>query len=445
MFAALSSSRHGPPPAEAQGSTPVDKSSCPSTGTPNDDAANPLEGPLKADYLEDDPTETLPEPPPDEGRPSGPPPNENLKPILRPVAEGETGAAASASADTGAVELSIRWCILQPDEPVDTEPPEYQWEAYDEEFDAYVDAGIPIRTVRVLDAPEWAIDQDCIDLVEDTDVTMCPPVFEHYNDFKDFSEDLAEHYGSASRFTIDRFALWNEPNTAENWGVDSDPPDDREPLSSIQDRADAYSDLLARFHNGLDAGDPGVSVDAGELAAGGETKNGTRRWTDRFAAYNSNEGRDDNFDVLTIHAYSETPDQVPEKVRSHRDLPGVTAVGVTEVAWGIANESSAQGRWKCVSSNLAQRNRLVDLMDEVHATRVPIHRVAWFSVIDNKKAVAPGESVKCPDNSGYYANNVRDGINTFGLFKRQPDGSLDDGFADAVPRQFLLEAFQNEQ
>ncbi|UJA21241.1 hypothetical protein HJD18_14145 [Thermoleophilia bacterium SCSIO 60948] len=468
MFATLLAAKPSAPPAAAQASTDeVDKDSCPSEGTANEEDGNPLEGPLKADYLEDDPTETLPEPPPDEGRPSGEKPNVNLKPILRPVAQGQLGARASQAAQTGAVELSIRWCIVQPDAPGSVGERPLQFDSYDEEFGAYLndptdqtDVEIPIRTVRVLDAPEWAANPNCVARVQGaTDVKMCPPVPSRYDEFQAFAQALAAHYGSASPFTVDRFALWNEPNTAENWGVDSSPAAP-EGLTSINNRAEAYSDLLVHFHDGLEAGDPGIGVDAGEIAAGGAETNGTRRWTRRFAEYNTNQSRRTKFDVLTIHAYAKTASQVPEKVRSHlTTLDGVTDVGVTEVAWGVADaDSSEPGRWKCVRDEDLQADRLTSLMNDIRASQVAVQRLAWFSVVDNTRDSDKG-NVKCPDNTGHYDgatddadgdgvadgdNSVRRRTNTYGLFKRQPNGTLPGGFAGTISRP-LLTAFQDEQ
>jgi len=163
-----------------------------------------------------------------------------------------------------------------------------------------------------------------------------------------------------------------------------------------------------------------------------------RDWATYFTNYNHNhysipnQDRDANYDVLTIHAYSEFPGQIPEKVRSYRNLDGVGPVGVTEFAWGVGT-----GGFRCVDTGEDQKTHFNSTVDEVTGSHVPVQRLVWFSVIDNAK----NKEAKCPDNTGYYTGADKANVNTYGLYKRAQDGSLP-SFGAGTPARKLRNAFR---
>lgn len=413
--------------AEAQGGD-VD-SACPSRGTPDAEAVDPLEGPSAEDTQEEDPPVIAEVEVPSAPVPAGP--NQGLKPILRPTGKAPVSAPASADALTRAVELTLRWCVVQP-----VEDGAYQWGEYETAFAAYRDAGIRIRTVRVTDAPKWAASDECVSLAATGDVKLCPPTLTHAGALQALAQAVASHFGPASTYDVERLAFWNEPNLPRNWGTDEDRWGDKGPHAERL-AAERYSDLLVRFHQGTIAGDPAVKVDAGEIAAGSTQQkgNGARTWAEKFTAYNTARGRNGRYNVLTIHPYSEFGGQIPAKVANYKALPGVAAVGVTEFAWGVSDAE----RFKCVLSDGGQVNRFQTTLTEVRQAPVGVHRLAWFSVIDNPKSAGS----KCPDNSEHYLPAVRNQMNTYGLFKRRPDGLID-SVSEATHR-LLRVAFRNAQ
>lgn len=301
----------------------------------------------------------------------------------------------------------------------------FYWTDFDTRFNQFRAAGVAIRGIRVVDAPAWIVRSDCLDLLQRALVDFCPPRANMDWYTRAFGRALAQHYGPASPFGIDRVAFWNEPNLSDNWG---DPPR----WDSPEARANAarqYSDRLGAFSFGVEEGDgPAedvMNVDAGEIAAGSaeadKNANGVGPWASEFTRYNYAQGHDRWYEVLVIHAYSEFGRQIPEKVLNHRQLPGVSAVGVGEFAWGAGG--SQQNNYRCAGSEGIQASRFAGAIDSIRTSSVPIHHLVHFSVLDNRRAAAS----KCPtpyyDVANSAGNEVRKYMNSFGLYRRSRDGT----------------------
>jgi hypothetical protein len=402
-----------------------DVSACPTAGTELERLADPLEGPVADDPLEDNPPQGF-EAPASAAAAAGSPANPDLKPILRPPGKASVAAAAAAAADSSAVELTLRWCLVQR-----SGAETYDWTYHDAVFNEFVAAGVALRTLRVVDAPSWAATQECRDLAARGAVSKCPPRADVDPKLRAFARAVAVRYGPGTTYDVDRLAFWNEPNTPENWGA-SQPGN----ADAARARAHRYSDRLAAFSAAATSAKPQIKIDAGEVAAGGPAdRNGARPWAVDFARYNTDQNRADRFEMFTIHPYSQFASQIPLKVASYRELPGVNQVAVTELAWGV--DESADRHWKCTSADAAQATRFESLMDAVVTTDVPIARLVWFSAVDNRK----GEGSKC--STQHYDATIRDQMNTFGLFKRPASGQIDT-FSQAIPRP-LSHAFAAAQ
>lgn len=415
----------------------VDESACPTAGTAAELAADPLVGP----EAEDDLTEaTLAEPVApagaagDDMNGGSARPNADLEPAVR-APNSATSAVAAQDADAPGVHVGlIRWCVVQP-----TSARTYDWSAYDAVMNPYMnqgEQGVPILSLKVVDAPKWAVYPGCVDLAQQGRVKKCPPQADAGGDLWAFGKALAEHYGpsdvAGTGYTIPRVSFWNEPNLPDNWG---DPTAGG--VSEQRGRAARYSDRLTEFSRGAVAGDGAIKVDAGEVAAGGtqEKGNGVRVWAKYFSDYTAEKERGDTFDQFTIHAYSEVATQVVKKVNSYRALPRIAAVGVSEFGWAVGS-----GGWKCAASQEEQRTKFNNVVDDVTGSEVAVGRLVWFNLLDNRK----GDGTKCPDNSAHYDSAVRSTQNTFGLYKADSNGGLQ-SFSPSTHSRLLAAAFRNAQ
>lgn len=413
------------PGAEAQTSGEPYTGACPSDGTPAARLGDPLDPPeVEAD---DVPTPASPDTMGglDSVAAASPPANPDLVPLVRTSAGTDAAPEAAESAGATAVELSLRWCVVQP-----TRTGPYAWRDYEQAITEFRGRGVDVRTLRVLDTPDWASADECETQVEKGNAVMCPPMASRDPELQAFASALAKHFGPSNKegtgYFVDRLSFWNEPNYAKNWGAATQ--------GDRTQRARRYSDRLLAFHAGATSpqqGDQAIKIDAGEVASGSKTPanggtNAPEPWAEDFTDYNSDMGRNDRYNVLTIHAYSESTWQIPAKVDNYLVLRGVDSVGVTEVGWAV---SASSGNYKCVPSETAQASRFSNLMSDVRSTPVRIHRVAWFNLLDNRK----GELPRCPDRQWYNVNDAWGDTNSYGLFKRLRDGTLS-SFADASAR-----------
>ena len=316
----------------------------------------------------------------------------------------ETQIHAEAAADAGGeVHMGLSWRKVQ---FVEGSPPDFS--DVKAKFETFLveNGGPGIASVRVIDAPEWAAG-GC---EYTANVTSCPPTSDFYPEFREFVTQAVTELGPGTDFNIDRFILWNEPSLDKKWGGED--VDDR----SFVD----YSNLLNQFRPAVTAAtnSAGVSVEAGEVAAGGSKP---VTWARKFTQYNSDRGRNDNYDVLTIHAYAETASGVVGKINQHAGLRGVEEVAVSEFGWAVGRpnpNSPGEGDYKCTSLS-GQNQKFRDTVTLVKRNTTDVTALVWLNVIDENKG-----KTKCIDNTGYYAKSKRDGISPYGLFKRAPRGGL---------------------
>lgn len=437
--------------------SPPDAAS-PSFGAAEETATPLLEGPQAVDD-ETEPTGPevdLPGEGPDLGvylRGTASDPNPGLTPIIRapddPPSATEPSAGAIAAADSQTPEVNvgvIRWSVLQP-----TATRHYYFDklpgiadeqaaiarAPDAVLRSYLDAGVQIRSIKIVDAPKWASDSRCVWQARDGVVKQCAPLPGKDPALTAFATAVAARYGPGTTYGIEHFAFWNEANLGENWGPSGDG-------RNGEDRAKDYSRRLTAFAAGVRAGKvegaSAMKVDAGEIAAGGSLAkgNGPRQWAVNFTDFNHENhadaqnpyGQDRNYDELTIHAYSQDPSQVPRKAYNYRILPGVGPVGITEFGWA-QRDSAETGNWKRVNSAEAQADNFSATVRNFHRERAPlIESLSWFNLIDAHKSTRP----PCPD-PGYYTGTwtdatgdqpAADRTNTYGLYRRWTNGSLKD-------------------
>lgn len=318
---------------------------------------------------------------------------------IRPSGEGASYVQAMVESGADSVHKTLFWDQVQP-----TRYGPLNWP--DQEFQVYEQAGMDVTTIRVTAAPDWAVaGGDC-------PTSICPPSPNFYHDFYVFMREVAERYGpTGTHAHIERFILWNEPNSAENWGG----------RNYLDGTAAEYSDLLVRFSAGAKAGDPSVAIDAGEVAAASPCcDNSTKEWARRFANYNTEKGRNDNYNILTIHPYSEFPGQIAEKIRNYRDLPGVPAAVPTEFGWSRGEPVNQEGAYKCAASETEQRSLFLNSLREIRENTVDVGRVVWFNGVDNKK----DKVVECW-NSYYGPSGEALRYDNFGLYRREPDGTTE--------------------
>ena len=425
-----------PSPASSQIVPAPDTSQCPSHGSEAERLSDPLEGPVADDELEDNPPQGFEAP---ASAAAAAAPNASLAPTLRPAGDANVAAPASADAQTVWIEHTIRWCIVQ------RTSTGFDWTHYDALFNAFRSRGIAIRAVRIVHPPKWATDNDCDALAATGAVKMCPPLANQDYRFRVFAGQVARRYGPGSTYGVRKLVLWNEPNIPQHWGKTA-----RGTSAEEQTRARSYAGKLHIFSTaakGTTYGNPQISIDAGEIAAGsgadGANSNDARPWAQYFTEYMTQQGWNGDYDTLTIHPYSENAAQVPIKAANYNGLPGTDNVAVTEVAWGVDDIEIDGRKYRCMVSESAQAQRFGSLVDAVQGSSTTITRLVWFSVVDTPK---PGGS-KCP--STHYSSSDPGGgsarfrMSTFGLYKRPADGAILI-FTQAMPRP-LLTSFRQEQ
>ncbi|HYU60330.1 MAG TPA: glycosyl hydrolase, partial [Solirubrobacterales bacterium] len=355
-------------------------------------------------------------------------------------AQAAQAAAAAANSGTPYVTIgSVKWSDI---ERTNTSPENFDWEPFDTVIRAYQAAGVKVRSIKVLDAPKWA-NPDCADQVKANpdgpdNVKMCPPTPFHDDDLRQFAKAVARHYGPSNLdgtgFKIQHVAFWNEPNLKQNWGY-------RKGAGvTAHDLAQDYSGRLTVFYNAVNStndaypGDPSMTVDAGEIAAGGslDKGDGPRKWATEFDSFNHG----NNYDVFTIHAYSQLPRQIPRKVSNYRQqMEGARHIGVTEFGWGLEDPATyTSGDWKCVTwdatgepSSSGQATYLTNTPQKFADPDKPVSvtSLTWFNLIDSKKGKVP----PCPDKTWYsdgdaQGNAAWKSTNTLGLYRRDKNGNL---------------------
>jgi len=120
------------------------------------------------------------------------------------LADLERGVGAEAG------RFTLRWDVVQPQEPPAVGPPLYDWAASDELVAALGAQGIAPLPM-ILGSPGWARTEGCSGI--------CPPAPEHLADFGLFAASVVARYSDAAALEV-----WNEPNLAANW-AGGDGPD----------------------------------------------------------------------------------------------------------------------------------------------------------------------------------------------------------------------------
>jgi len=341
-------------------------------------------------------------------------------------------AQAAEGAHAGGVGLDLYWGDIEPKRPTADGKHTYRWgsSGFEQTVNAMRSAGVNVLTVRVRAAPDWAVKgKSC-------KYKACPPLPAYYDDFRKFVAAAVGRYGpgGTNNTDIQHWSLWNEPNKTIEWGGEG----------GHTGTYKQYSNLLVGFHAAVEraAASNGakdeVSVDAGELAAGGaKGDNAPRGWVAAFERYNKAQGRDGDFDLLTIHAYSQDPRGVTAKLLNYQRLFKGHQVAVTEFGWSVGGPRHG-GNWKCVPNEGAQAAKFTHTVDAVkkdpRLENVPW--LVWFVGVDEDFGVdAHAKTPKCPVKT-WYRPRVRPSMNAFGLYERARNGS---GF-DLHPRK-VVDAF----
>jgi hypothetical protein len=329
---------------------------------------------------------------------------------LRPGGSAPDIRLATAIAEPDSIHVELAWARVQ------RRPGAFDWSLYSGNYTGFQRLGLSIGSVRVTEPPHWAVAGNrCRSKYKE-----CPPARAHYDDFRKFVQEAVERFGPGTRSDIRRFVLWSEPNLASKWGG----------KGIRQGAPEEYSDLLAHFHRAATRGNRSVAVDAGELAAG-DTVPGT--WAKKFTAYNTRKRRNGNYQVLNIHAYSKSGRDVVQKINQYRRFPGVGGVSVTEFGWavGAPNPRTPEARFKCTTTS-GQDKKFRQTVAQVRERTKGVRALVWVGAADRPRS----KDLKCLDNTGYYKGAVRRSMETYGLYKRTPSGSLVNMFPRPVATSF---------
>ncbi len=164
------------------------------------------------------------------------------------------------------------WAYIQP-----SDPNRFDWTHADEVADAAQAAGITLLA-RLDGVPDWAKPPG-------TTWRYLDP--QHYNDYGDFVYAFAQHF----KGRISRYIIWNEPNTAAEWGQRTPDPQ-------------AYADLLKVAYTSAKRADPTSIVILAGLAPNLEGEGSTTALNDLVyldKLYSA--GAAPYFDAVAVHAY----------------------------------------------------------------------------------------------------------------------------------------------
>jgi GH35 family endo-1,4-beta-xylanase len=164
------------------------------------------------------------------------------------------------------------WAYIQPDDRN-----RFDWEHADEVVNAANAAGITLLA-RIDGVPDWAKPSNTTWRYLDRD---------HYADYGDFVYAFVSHF----KGRISHYIIWNEPNTAAEWG--QRPPDPQ-----------AYTDLLKVAYTRAKQADPNCTVLLAGLAPNLERQGSTTALNDLvYLDELYQDGAAPYFDAVAAHAY----------------------------------------------------------------------------------------------------------------------------------------------
>jgi polysaccharide biosynthesis protein PslG len=183
------------------------------------------------------------------------------------------------------------WPYIQPDDRN-----RYDWKHADLVADAAVANGITLLA-RIDAVPNWA---------RPANTTWKYLDREHYADYADFVYAFVQHF----KGRISHYIIWNEPNTAAEWG--QRPPDPQ-----------AYTDLLKLVYTRAKQADPNCVIMLAGLAPNLEREGSPNALNDlTYLQDVYSAGAKPYFDAVAVHAYGLTasPDEpsAPNKLNFAR-------------------------------------------------------------------------------------------------------------------------------
>ncbi|HEY0070747.1 MAG TPA: hypothetical protein VGE04_12345 [Chloroflexia bacterium] len=208
------------------------------------------------------------------------------------------------------------WAYIQPHDRN-----RFDWEHADIVADAALENGITLLA-RVDGVPDWAKPQNTTWRYLDR---------EHYDDYADFVFAFVQHF----KGRIEHYIIWNEPNTAAEWG--QRPPD-----------PEGYAELLKVVYARAKQADPDAVIMLAGLAPNTEREGSPNAMSDlAYLDRLYRAGAAPYFDAVAVHSYGLTapPDDPasPQKVNwaraeeIHRVMQqhgdGDTPVYITEGGW----------------------------------------------------------------------------------------------------------------
>ncbi len=172
----------------------------------------------------------------------------------------EDGLLLQALKESGTcwTHIGIDWSQIQPDAPVDGQPPVYRWGWYDQTLALVAGTGVQLNAVIEF-VPDWARGEPYPDLR----CTHVDP--DRLDEFAQFLTDLVSRYKEPP-WNIHHWELRNEPD-----GTTADRADVGQGCGGF--RADLYAQMLAVAYPAIKAADPTATVLMGGVAHDWFTEN----------------------------------------------------------------------------------------------------------------------------------------------------------------------------
>lgn len=227
-----------------------------------------------------------------------------------------TLTAALRDSGAGWSRVRVEWEIIEHNEPMLGQPPDYRWAWHDAKLRLVAEAGVRLIGT-VVDAPDWAAS------------VPCGPIYpERLDEFARFLTDLVNHY-KGPPYYIRHWELLNEPDYDGSEGYETG-------WSCWGNDPDRYAQMLAIAYPAIKAADPEATVIMGGLAYDRFTEYGGP-----FLRYFPDEvmqnGGGAFIDALNLHYFPDFHDEWERWTSGNPPTCGIVddGVGTPYEAWGI--------------------------------------------------------------------------------------------------------------
>jgi hypothetical protein len=178
--------------------------------------------------------------------------------------------------------IQLNWLEIEPDAPIDGQPPQYDWTWYDDRLRQIGETGLPL-IVTIANAPSWAA------------YLPCKPIYpDRLDEYARFLSDLVNRYKEPP-YNVQYWEIVNEPDhTWSNGWLGG--------LGCMGYAGSEYADMLSVAYPSIMAADPNATLLMGGVAHDWFTEQGGSFYR-YFPDQVMEAGGGHYFDVLNFHYF----------------------------------------------------------------------------------------------------------------------------------------------